>query len=60
MVLNRVRIKNEKEEKPCNLFLIFKRQVWESIYKKYKANKSTRIHVTKKHNNYDITNALIK
>jgi hypothetical protein len=37
-----------------------KRQVWEPIYKKYKANKSTRIHVTKEHNNQDITNTLIK
>jgi hypothetical protein len=36
-----------------------KRQVWEPIYKKYKANKSTRIHVTKEHNNQDITNTLI-
>ncbi len=31
---------------------------WELIHKKYKANKSTKIQVTKEHNNQDITNTL--
>ncbi len=58
-MLNRVRIKNEKEENAFNQKKKReKRQVWEPIYKKYKANKSTRIHVTKEHNNQDITNKI--
>jgi hypothetical protein len=59
-VLNRARIKNEKEENPSNKKRKEKRQVWEPVYKKYKANKSTRIHVTKEHNNQDIIDTLIK
>jgi hypothetical protein len=31
-----------------------------SRHKKYKANKSTRTHVTKEHNNRDTNNTLIK
>ncbi len=35
-------------------------QGWEPTHKKYQANKSTRTQATKKHNNQDITNTLIK
>jgi len=37
-----------------------KKQGWEPIHKKYKANKSKRTHVTKEHNNKHIINTLIK
>ncbi len=37
-----------------------KKQAWEPIHKKYKANKSKRTHVTKEHNNKHIINTLIK
>jgi hypothetical protein len=44
------------KENPC----IKRRKGWEPIHKKYKANKSMRTHVTKKHNNQHTTNILIK
>jgi hypothetical protein len=37
-----------------------KRQGWEPIHNKYKANKSPRTHVTKEHNNQKSTNTLFK
>jgi len=44
------------KENPC----IKRRKGWEPIHKKYKANKSMRTHLTKKHNNQHTTNILIK
>jgi hypothetical protein len=44
------------KEKP----LYIKRQGWEPIPEKYKANKSMRTYVMKEHNNQDTTNTLIK
>jgi len=35
-------------------------RTWKRGHKKYKANKSTRTHVTKEHNNRDTNNTLIK
>ncbi len=35
-------------------------RTWNHQHKKYKANKSTRTHVTKEHNNRDTNNTLIK
>jgi hypothetical protein len=48
-------LKREKEEKLC----IKKRQRWEPIGKKYRANKSLKTQVMKE-NNQDTTNTLIK
>jgi type IV secretory pathway VirB9-like protein len=35
-------------------------RTWKRRHKKYKANKSTRTHVTKEHNNRNTNNTLIK
>jgi hypothetical protein len=40
---------------PCLEEKVYKKEGWEPIHKKYKANKSTKTQVTKEHNNQDIT-----
>jgi hypothetical protein len=40
--------------------LYIKKQGWEPIHKKYKANKSTKTEPSKKSNNQDTTNTQIK
>jgi hypothetical protein len=40
--------------------LVYKKEGWEPIQKKYKANKGLKTQVIKEHNNQDTTNILIK
>jgi hypothetical protein len=48
----------KKKERRKTLYI--KKQGWEPIHKKYKANKSTKTQASKEHNNQDTTNTQIK
>jgi hypothetical protein len=50
--------KLKKKERRKTLYI--KKQEWESIHKKYKANKSTKTQPSKEHYNQDTTNTQIK
>jgi len=61
---NQINTQTSKKKKNSCIKIYIKKKAlmrtWNHRHKKYKANKSTRTHVTKEHNNRDTNNTLIK